>query len=260
MIRKRDVPLKIELFSNGEDSQYLVRSKGEICSILKFISHNITRVALYCNEGNDFILTTVLKVNEQGIWLELGSIEANNQHILQSNKIIFVSSHNRVKIQFTANRVANVLLDGGTVFYMSLPHSLWRIQRREYYRLTTPVENPLSCIISATPPYAENRPNMPISKRKLTIMDISGGGVALVCEAQDVDMKVGKVYPDCQIYLPEVGTIIATVAVQNSFEVTLRNGQVRKRTGCEFTSLSNEAAMLLQRYVAQLQSGVVTRN
>ena len=47
MIRKREVPLKIELFADGEDSQFIVSSKREIQSILNGIVRESTRAALY---------------------------------------------------------------------------------------------------------------------------------------------------------------------------------------------------------------------
>ncbi len=254
MIRKRDVPLKIELFPDGDDSQFTIHSRREILSILNGIAQKTTLVALYFNEGNEFILTTVLKVTEQGLWLEVGSIAATNQRILRSNKIIFISSHNRVKVQFVAYRIESALFENCAAFYLSLPDSLLRIQRREYFRLTTPVSTPLKCIIPVVPPIEIPEPDSIISRREVTIMDISGGGIALVCEVHDTELHSGKVYADCNIPLPGLETIRVTVKVQNCFEVTLRNGQIRKRAGCEFIQLSGEAAALLQRYVVYMQS------
>jgi len=259
MFKKREVPLKIELFSDGEDSQFRIRSKREILSILKGVAQEGARAVLYYDEGNDFILTTTLKVDEQGMWLDIGSIAASNQRILHSNKIIFISSYHQVKVQFVANRIENVLLDNCAAFYLPLPDSLLRIQRREYFRLTTPASNPLRCIIPVSPPSAMAVPEASIPRREVTIMDISGGGVALVCEAHDTELRPGRIYEDCRISLPGVGTIIVTVKVQNSFEVTLRSGQISKRAGCEFTHLSGEAATLLQRYVAHLQSETLVK-
>jgi c-di-GMP-binding flagellar brake protein YcgR len=260
MSKNREVPLKIELFSDGEDSQFRVRSKREIQSILNGLAQDNLRAALYYDEGNDYILTTVLKVNEQGMWLDVGSVVVSNQRILRSNKIIFISSRNQVKIQFVSIRIENALFENHAAFYVPLPDSLLRIQRREYFRLTTPVSNPLRCIIPVAPPAATNKPDTHILKREVTIMDISGGGVALVCEVHDTELQPGKIYADCRISLPGIGTISVTVKVKNSFEVTLHNGQVCKRAGCEFTQLSGEADTLLQRYVAHLQSESLIRS
>jgi len=254
MIRKKEVPLKIELFSEGEDSQFKVRSKREIQSILNSIAQAGTRAALYYDDGNDFILTSVLEVDEQNLWLDIGSISSSNQRILRSNKIIFISSHHQVKVQFVASRIEQTLLENRPAFHLSLPDNLLRIQRREYFRLTTPVRNPLRCIIPLSPLVAMSAPGHPLSRREVTIMDISGGGIALVCEVEDTELQPGKIYEDCRIPLPGIGTVSVTVRVKNSFEVTMLNGSVSRRAGCEFTRLSGEATTLLQRYVVHLQS------
>jgi hypothetical protein len=147
MFRKKEVPLKIELFSDGEDSRFTIRSKREIQSILKGIAHEGTRAALYYDEDDDFILTTLLAANEQGLWMELGPIAAGNQRILHSERVIFISSYHQAKVQFVADSIENAVLNNLAAFYIPLPDSLLRIQRREYFRLTTPVSNPLKCII-----------------------------------------------------------------------------------------------------------------
>lgn len=260
MIKNKEVPLKIELFSGGEDNEFKVRSDREIRSILNGIAQDGAHAALYYDEGNDFIRTTVLKVNAQGMWLDVGSIETGNQHILRSNKIIFISSHHQVKIQFVANRIENALLENRAAFFLFLPDNLLRIQRREYFRLTTPVSNPLKCIIPDLPPIPLAESDTPIARREVTIMDISGGGIALVCEAHDTELQPGAIYADCRISLPDIGTISVTVKVKNSFEVTLRNGQISKRAGCEFVHLGGEASTLLQRYVVQLQSETLVKS
>lgn len=259
MIKKKEIPLKIELFSGEDDQQFTIRSKREILSLLHGIAQEKTHAALYHDEGNDFILSTLLKANEHGIWLEMGSIAASNQRILHSDKIIFISSRHQVKVQFVANRIEHALLENRAAFYLPLPDSLLRIQRREYFRLTTPASNPLSCIIPASPSIAASEPDAHVARHEVTIMDISGGGLSLVCAAHDTELYSGKVYADCRISLPGIGVISATVKVKNSFEVTLRNGQVSKRAGCEFIHLGGEDATLLQRYVAHLQSETLVK-
>ena len=254
MIRKRDVPLKIEFLAEGEDNRFTIRSKGEILSILKGIVQENSRTALYYDEGNDFILTTMLKVTEQGIWLEVGPTTSSNQRILLSKKIIFISSYHQVKVQFVANHIESATLDTYAAFHIPFPDSLLRIQRREYFRLTTPAANPLKCIIPLTHSIIKDESGASVSKRELTIMDISGGGVALVCEVHDTSLLPGNSYENCKIQLPDIGLISATVKVQNSFEITLRNGKRSKRAGCEFIHLNGEASTLLHRYVVKLQS------
>jgi c-di-GMP-binding flagellar brake protein YcgR len=84
-------------------------------------------------------------------------------------------------------------------------------------------------------------------------MDISIGGVAIVCAQTGVELHPGMVYEHCRIELPELGTLEATIEVKNAFEITDRNGKVKRRAGCVFVKPDGKTSMLLQRYVAQLQ-------
>ena len=77
-------------------------------------------------------------------------------------------------------------------------------------------------------------------------MDIGGGGVALVCEEHDTEFQPGKVYSVCNIQLPDVGLLTATILVKNIFIITMHNGEVKKRAGCEFIHLNGTMAILLR--------------
>lgn len=253
MNRKKDIPLKIELLSDGEDSQFRVHSAKEIQLILRGIAQKGARAALYFDQGNDFILTTVLDLDQQGIWLDIGPNASDNQRILHSNKIVFVSSHHQVKVQFVAYRIAIRPFENQHAFYLQLPDSLLRIQRREYFRLLAPVSEPLKCVILDITRTASD-PAAFAPKTEVTIMDISVGGVALVCAEHEVELQPGRIYTNCQITLPNVGILTATIRVKNTFEVTTRDGVVRRRAGCEFMQMDGNMTILLQRYITHLQS------
>jgi c-di-GMP-binding flagellar brake protein YcgR len=84
-------------------------------------------------------------------------------------------------------------------------------------------------------------------------MDISIGGVALICEESGVELKPGMIYKQCLIELPEIGTLEATIEVKNTFVITDRSGKVNRRAGCVFVKPDGKTCMLLQLYVAQMQ-------
>jgi flagellar brake protein len=259
MNHKKEIPLKIELFSDGDDNPFRIRSKREILSLLQGIAQERMRAVLYYGEKNDFILTKLLGASEHGIWMDIGPLAEDNQRILQSNKIIFISSHRQVKIQFIAHRIERASFNHVDAFHLPLPDSLLRIQRRDYFRLTTPVNKPLRCTIPVRQAASTAQPGIIASKHEVTIMDISVGGIALACEEHDTELQPGKTYEGCKISLPDIGVITVTVKVKNVFEITLRNGLVNKRVGCEFINMGGEAATLLQRYVTQLQSQAIAK-
>jgi hypothetical protein len=107
-----------------------------------------------------------------------------------------------------------------------LAAKLLRLQRRDYYRLVTAETGALNCIIH---PVADQA-----IQQEVTVMDISIGGVALVCEQTGVELQPGMVYEHCQIELPGVGTVETSIEVKNAFEITDRSGKVKRRAGCVF--------------------------
>jgi len=246
MVKEKEIPLKIEVFSNNEDSEFLIHSKNEIHNILRTIYERGTRAALYYNEGNSFVLTMLLDASPEGIWIDPPSNSLDNRNILNSNRIIFVSTHNQAKVQFVSNGAKQVIYDGRDAIFISLPAKLMRLQRRDYYRLVAWPHNPLKCVIKPV----TDRKNI---KHEITIMDISIGGIALVCQETVLELTPGKIYPNCEIELPEIGTLTATVEVKNTFEVTTRTGEKIRRAGCVFVKPDGNATNLLQRYVAHMQ-------
>ena len=250
-MRTKEIPLKIELFSNDEENDYLVSNPKEILSILQTVVERKSRVALYYNEGNSMVLTLILAAGEKGVWIDAASNPLDNKHIERSKRIIFVTTHNQAKVQFIATDVMLGMYEDAPAFSLALPSKLLRLQRRDYYRLVTPEIGALTCIIRPVPGQTH-------IQHEVTVMDISIGGVALVCEASGIELQPGMVYEHCQIELPEVGRLEASIEVKNAFEITDRNGRVKRRAGCVFVKPDGKTTMLLQRYVAQMQQKIAS--
>ncbi|MBI4809577.1 MAG: flagellar brake protein [Nitrosomonadales bacterium] len=249
-MRTKEIPLKIELFSSDEENEYLITNPKEIVSILQIIAQRKSRVALYYNEGNSMVLTMILAADENGVWIDAASNPLDNRHIERSNRIVFVSTHNQAKVQFVASSATLGTFENAPAFNMTLPRKLLRLQRRDYFRLVTPETHALKCVIRPVPAQAH-------IQHEITVMDISIGGVALVCEASGIELQPGMVYEHCQIELPDVGTVEASIEVKNSFEITDRNGNIKHRAGCVFIKPSGQTTMLLQRYVAHMQQASI---
>jgi len=252
-LRKKGLSLEIERFRRGEDEEFRIASKKEMQYILQHIAEKGTRALLYYDSGNSFIVTTLLTASPDGIWLEIGPDQEANQHILQSTTgITIVSLHRGVKIQFSAKSV-QLAPPSNDAFYMEAPPYILRIQRRNFFRLSVPLSIPLQCVIPVKPADPE-KPDEPPVIRKVTIADISGGGLALSCDENEADLTFGRVFPDCQITLPGIGTITVTLSIRNSIDISLPNDMIGKRVGCQFLSMDLQTSSLLQRYISRLQS------
>lgn len=245
----KEIQLKIETFANGEDRDFLIHSRTEIQHLLQTICARRTRSALYYDAGKNFVLTMVLAVNEKGIWIDPSASPSDNRRILNSSEIVFVSTHNQTKVQFAATAPWPVTYENSDAIFVPLPEKLLRLQRRDYFRLDALPLHPLKCVIKP----AQNREH---ARHEVTVTDISVGGLSLVCPEQEIEMTPGNIYPNCEIELPEIGTLTATIQVKNIFDITSRNGKTNRRAGCEFVKPDSKTTMPLQRYVAQMQRQV----
>lgn len=243
---EKDIPLTMEMLSTLDNDKYLISSAKEIEFILRHIAQSGTRVALYYDNASNFILTTVLDADNAALWLEQSPDDDENSRILDSGKLVFVSSHLQVKVQFYASRASRGEHQGYRAFRLRLPAQIYRLQRREYFRLPIPPSTSLRCTIATAKPHAREL-------REVVILDISCGGVGLACLETDAELVPGESFPDCQIELPEIGTITGTIEVKNIFLLTLPSGNVQKHVGCAFKKLDTHSNILLQRYITNMQ-------
>lgn len=240
MVKEKEISLKIEILADSKDSGLFIHSKTEIRHILKTVCERNTRSAMYYDAGKNFVLTMLLAVTEEGIWIDAAPRTQDNQRILNSDEIIFVSSHNSTKVQFSATGVRQLRFEKSAAFFLPLPERLLRLQRRDYFRLDASAPHPLKCIIKPM-------------QHEVAVMDISLGGLSLALQERGIELAAGEIYKNCVIDLPEIGTLNTSIQVKNIFEITTRSGKPHQRAGCEFIKPDSSTTMPLQRYVAQMQ-------
>lgn len=241
------VPPPDPLLEPADYSEYLLHGKGEILFVLRGLMASTDRITVYFNEGRDFFLTAIIAVDDEGLTLDYGSTQEINERAVTADKLFCVTQHEKVRVQFLLRGLRRIDVEGRPAFRAALPESVLRLQRREYYRLTTPIVNPLKCMIPVT--LADGS----ASTVAVNIVDISGGGVAIIVPPPDVPFDADMRFPNCRIELPEVGTLVVTLQVRSVFDVTLRSGARVKRAGCQFVRLPGPMLTLVQRYIIKVE-------
>jgi c-di-GMP-binding flagellar brake protein YcgR len=241
--------IRFELVQADDYGKYLLHSKKEIAFILRAMCGKGSLITVYFNQGNDFLLTTLLSVSADGsaMLLDPGSDAEMNRKALASEKLTFIATHDKVKIQFTVRRLAPAEYQGREAFRAATPDELLRLQRREFYRLTAPVAHPLRCVIPVSMADGSR------TTVETTVVDISGGGLAVMAPPEGIEFETDHLFDNCRIDLPDVGTITATLRVRSVFEFTLRSGARSKRAGCQFIDLAGPMMTLIQRYIIRVE-------
>lgn len=233
---------KLEPTSVPSHSDYHVHSKTEIVSILKEIQEKRETAALFFNDSES-MLTSVLKVSsaKERIYLDCNINEQLNRQVEASKRLIFVSAVRSIKVQFDITHVERVDFDGGPAFIAALPKSMVRLQRREYFRIDIPTNEPLVCTIPT-----------PNGNMEAVVVNISAGGIGVMMSYGE-GLKLGETYPDCRISLPGLGELTTAIQIKSTHDVTMKNDVVKKMAGCEFIGMREQAKNLTQRYIMKTE-------
>lgn len=228
-------------------SQYLLTTRNEMFAVCRGLVDNVALISMIFNGGRDMVLTTLVTYGENGLLLDFGASQEMNEAALKADKLFCAAQLDRVEIQFILRGVERVMVDGRPVFRADLPESILRLQRREYFRLLTPIVNPLRCKFRCT-----DTAGAPLVLTP-QVVDLSVGGVALGGLPTDLPLDTGSRYPDCSLDLPEGGTIMTTLALRWFTDVVSRSGAPSRRAGFEFVNLSHAKSALIQRYITKLE-------
>lgn len=240
---------RIELIHADDEEKYLLRDGREILAILKSIIAARALVSVRLAPRNESYLSALIDINENdgSVLLDGSADPLQNERIAQAEALDCVTQLDKVRIQFILAAQRTVWEGGSAGFRCDLPATLLRLQRREFYRLQTPISQTVTCTVPL--PHADGFRRT----TELRILDISGGGVAVAVPPVGVRFEPGAEFPDSLLHLPEVAPIPARLIVRNLFRITHRNGSEVLRAGCQFADMPRGAEDAIQRYILKIE-------
>lgn len=249
-VQPQETPLRFEIEQPDDYDQYLLRSRPEIVAVLRSLVQKRALVSAYFNRGSSFLLTSVLQVDTGSgqLVLDCGREEATNRQALLADQLILTAMVDKVKIQFTLSKLAETQSAGRAAFSAALPDKVLRLQRREYFRLSTPIAKPVKFVTTL------KRPDGSALVVEASLLDISGGGVGLMASpALAALLPRAGMLTECRMTLPDEGLLVANLCVRNKFDVTTRGGSRYVRVGCEFIALPGARMSMVQRYITRVE-------
>jgi len=227
-------------------SQYMVFSRLEINQILHSIMRRAALITA-ASGGNDFFLTSIIAIDDEDdyLLLECGRQDENNVHALKKQSLSCSTTLDKVQIQFGCEHIEAVIHGGHNAFKIPLPKEMLRLQRREAYRMATPILTPVKCTIVASSKEAP-------ATVQLNLLDISCGGVAILTPPEIFTPEIGAQY-SCNLHLPIGRGLQTRIQARNAFMLTLANGKVAQRSGFAFVGLPESNLVTVQRYIMELE-------
>lgn len=239
-----------------ELERFMVYARVEIISMLRQVGEQGVLTTVYYDRHAGFAVTALLAVNPdfEEVIFDVPSDELAERRLLAAEELVFVTFLDQIKLQFRARKAEATLHDGKPAFRVRLPPEVLRLQRRDFFRVRTRMGKPALCLV----PYMEQGQegkepsDGPKTFEKLTLLDISIGGMALMSYPDKFALPLGKTIDGCYLDLPGIGQVTVTLKVKHLDQVP--RDEKARRIGCEFVQLAPQARMMLQRYVNKLDA------
>jgi c-di-GMP-binding flagellar brake protein YcgR len=228
-----------------------------------FAQHHPLQIAVCLRKlvcGQDFvtvesggrqIVTQILDVDSRNarFIFDAGSVEANNQAVNQAvpraQQLVFRSLPGGIRTEFTTQPARQIVFEGRPASEAPFPPVLYSVQRREYFRVQTPVLAPYI----ASGPYTDG------GSFRVELQDLSLGGVALrTADARFGSLDTGCVLRDVTLQLGAFGTLRLDLEIVSPRQSATPKGDRRFVMGGRFVTVPGPAERMLQRAVAQLET------
>ena len=237
-----------------EAAAFLLHSRLDIIAVLRDIARSRTLVHVHFGPGHDSLLTPLVAVDSQvgEIVIDASGSAKLNRGLIESPRLLFYTSLDKVQIRFTTTAARRVEHEGREAFCVRLPETMLRLQRRECYRVVAPVTRPIQCLVPLEQPHG-------IRYVETRVHDISQGGVALIARRDELPAEAGKRYPNCRLVLPDTGAAVVTLEAVFACDVEMLNDRKLGRIGCKYVRPSMPALSLIQRHMMKLERSQTQR-
>jgi c-di-GMP-binding flagellar brake protein YcgR len=235
--------------SDDDLSRYTIHSRREIVSLLRKVGDSKQLVHMQSDSSGDSIVTSILHVDEPGGFVIIDCAQSGliNEQLLESAYVSFQTMLDNIRMLFSAPGVAACEHEARPALRIELPVALIRLQRRESYRVPTPVALPVNCIIPVF-----NETNHVTTWKTLALANIGAGGLRLMDDRKLITADLGANFENCTIELPD-GPVTVTLQLRDVQDAMLRNGRQVRRLGFMFINPAASVVTLVQRYITKLE-------
>ncbi len=139
------------------DDSAMIHNKAMITSNLSMLVKHKCMISANLG-GKESLLTAIVAVNHKDgtMILDYGASEHLNKKLLTTPHVKFTTGFNGIQVAFTGEKITKIKYEGSDAFLMAIPGSLYWFNRREYYRVNTPIMNPSICEFALKEPTEES--------------------------------------------------------------------------------------------------------
>lgn len=227
-----------------DDERYLVRDPRQIRLLMQALVDQRAALGAHPDGRGQSFPSAVLEVDDDGLLLDGSPRLSVNRRAAGAGFLLCFAQVDRVRVRFRVERPRLQERDGCVAFRTALPGEIYHLQRREFYRLETPVVDSPWCV------FPDPAGGDPLRWR---VADISAGGMAVLLPADQQELELQQRYPGCVLELPDGTAITLAVVVCSLVTRTRPDGTQQQRAGLRFEDLPRGADALIQRHIFRIE-------
>lgn len=211
-------------------------------AILRELACRHVLVTLYADERHDaFAITRMTHLDEAEVEFDLTGQQSFARAIASARDIAGVAFPGQIKTQFWLNRFAVAQARAGTVLRARMPCELYRIQRRDAFRVQPPGFDEAFCV----------RRVHPNGEARYALLDLSAGGASILVPTGDAVPEIGTIWAHCRLEAADNRVIPCDLAVRHVDEHPPGSGSYR--IGLAFHAMPGEVLRRVQVYVIDIE-------
>lgn len=236
-------------------SKFLISKQKQVLTHLKEVSAERCLIsAIFGEDEKDSFLTVIIDIDEkkQTITIDCGPKEYLNQKLLSTTVIKCTTLCGGIEVLFEGLNVKKSGKSGQLAFIISLPDSLYWIQRRDFYRVRSPLSKNSYCTIFFENAVTET------SSMKFKLFGLSVNGISLLNDSGDLSklFTISREFTNCELVLDGEEALAISFSIRHITAVNQKTPGKLERIGCLFTRLSPRAESNILRNMHAIESEI----
>lgn len=230
----------------ANESNFIISKTPQIINHLNLLIKQKCLLTLKVSETESFLSAIIdIDAKKSLLFLDYGPKEYLNKKVLESNKIQILTFYQGIKVSFQGRQFKKAKQGGQQVFSMPLPDALFWLQRRQFYRVKSPLSKP-----SYLKLIRENEE--PVN---LQLYDISITGFSFLNESAELAplFSPGNEFSECRLLLAENGEETIHFEIANVIALNPNKPDKAQKIGCKFMELPRTFESCVQRYMQQIE-------
>lgn len=230
---------------------YRIDSLPEVDKILQLLLDQGVLLRMHSGNPQYAVITTLVDLDftNDTIIIDSAAQQTINAQLVANDTAFFDAILDNVSIKFQVSALYNTVFENRPALAGPLPAFLYRIQRRENFRIRPTFQSAAQCTI-----YLDNQ------SYHFDIHDISASGVALIDPDELLTDLIHTTLVGCELYLPQVGQAKVNLHLTRRQSQSLHSGKKLYLVGCAFTNTEATQLIRIQNFITSEERKQIARD